>query len=202
MMSFNPSLVRPSSLRMASGAKHAASASGSRAFSDDMNRSMGFGKCIDIANKDGHVLTEWQEYCCSVCRLWVTSDVETRRHHVCFTPESDICKKACLLYPRKRTLVGFARVRNLIKNSRLQSREALLKRKSPGPSHQVPGALVCETQNQKATQIERYDALSLQRLKTTSNHSTNVPQTRRALVGVLSLPRMRAAYSRPAVAGF
>ena len=88
MMSFNPSLVRPSSLRMASGAKHAASASGSRAFSDDMNRSMGFGKCIDIANKDGHVLTEWHEYRCSVCPLWVTSDVETRRHHVCFTPKA------------------------------------------------------------------------------------------------------------------
>jgi hypothetical protein len=48
MMFFNPSLVRPSSLTVALGAKHVASASGSRAFSADMNLSMGFGKWIDM----------------------------------------------------------------------------------------------------------------------------------------------------------
>jgi hypothetical protein len=67
-MSVRPALVRPSSLTVASDAKHSTSPSASWAFSDDMKSSIAFGKCTDmvillLSARIRHLRTEWSSAC-------------------------------------------------------------------------------------------------------------------------------------------
>jgi hypothetical protein len=102
-MSSSPSLVRPSSLTMPSGAKHAASTSGSRAFSKGQEAFNGFWQMyrhgcpstscrfasVVTASKDGHVHTEWQNAypaAARYVRFGSEADICTAIGHVRFTP--------------------------------------------------------------------------------------------------------------------